>query len=1606
MKQKMKQYGVLEMVLHGKKAFIETREKEIEAEIRMKRLKLVELNQGLDEGTVDPAEKQPVKDAIEKKRVKEVNQEIYLALSLEWKRADNVELELMEMFANIMQPSMWSKVEHLETPKEIWDELEAHFNRLKVETKTRLTDRLNGMQLGRRKVQQLVQEISEICSELKELGITFDEDHQFHVLCGALPTEYAVMAETARGQSISYAQKVAIITRKELELEKKRTSKHINNIGGQPTQTPGKQPGTQKKGLVCFKCGKEGHFKRSCPEFTKTDGAGKTKYVGQIDQGARIKELEEQLAKLKGRGTEKPNKSPSHYMLSDGILGHVSKSERAYADSGAQLSVTPSLEILQNVRLLEVPCVVNMADSLTKYECTLAGEVHIPLDNSEEPMVIKEVYYCPEIAKTLIAVADMTDAGYEIRFSKYATSIYLSGKQVGRMNVSRRLSYTEVPLVSNEKGVYGISSAKLWHERMGHLGIQNLKRLPNAVVGMPKLDMDMDVICTGCMEGRQEREPFKPRNKESAVKMKPGEMLHSDIWGPAREPAMDTRARYFITLMDECTGYTFVDVMERKSEASECIISTINFIETQTGNKVKVLRSDNGREYLTERLRGYFEDKGIWHQKTIPGKSQQNGRAERLNRTLVDCANSMLQDAGLLQDLWAEALVTAVKVYNRTLPKDPEKKTRYELFWGAKPDVSRFRRFGCEAHTLIDYPEREGKFGKRSRKCIMIGYADDQKGYRLMEIETGRVYVSRDVKFNESRLPAKEREPIAAEEDYENSQVANPKVVHWQDEYTLNNDSADMHEEIGKAPYIPQADDDEDNDSVESNSDHDDDSVETTSEAEGESSVDSESIYQDPLTDEESPRNECPEVQGANIDDALPQQDVLEQIVEEHTSQEIAQEEIPAIEPRRSSRRIGSKPRVNYREYGENDIFSVDVDSEPTSIKEAMSREDWPLWRQAIEEEFESFQSNGTAILVDLPKGKTAMSGKLVFQYKRDNEGRVVRHKARCVARGFTQQYGVNYWESVAPTVMSATVRTLLTLAAEEDLEVEQMDVTTAFLIPRLNEEIYMKQVPGFGPEAPMNKVWKLEKALYGLVQAAHEWNREIDKKLSSLGFIKAYADPCLYSRDGIHLAIYVDDIILVGKDMKKINIIKEELMGAYKMKDLGPISKFLGMQVVRDRTARTIHLSQQSLAEDILKVGNMHDAKPESTPYLSKDVWTEEHASLDRTEMDKYPYATIVGKLLYLATNTRPDLCTVVGLAGRFTRNYGSLHWTGIKRILKYLQGTKNYALKLGGSAESTWSIAAWSDADWAGDKDSRKSTGGMMIKLRGSPIIWRSKKQPIVARSTRDAEYVAASDASLEIIWLRQMMKGLIGKEVKAVLYCDNQGAIATVRNGGGPRAKHIDVRYRSIEQLVQKGWLEIDYVGTEDMIANIMTKPETNSRFQQDVRQLGVSNGTVQVNALSHGLEQRLPDLFWNQPCGRNSQCTRMGVSRGLGSGHEASQPSAREGVEQGQLHRRESAQVCCQRHGGARTVQTLWSSKGHDHEWPAQRLLEEGGCWSTQGRLLRAQGNHGGHGDGPGAKLSEFGHVGRGDTDTSPQAASTGDTSRVSTQALLLPQATAN
>ena len=431
-------------------------------------------------------------------------------------------------------------------------------------------------------------------------------------------------------------------------------------------------------------------------------------------------------------------------------------------------------------------------------------------------------------------------------------------------------------------------------------------------------------------------------------------------------------------------------------------------------------------------------------------------------------------------------------------------------------------------------------------------------------------------------------------------------------------------------------------------------------------------------------------------------------------------------------------------------------------------------------EEISSLNSHHTWDLVDLPDGRNLVGCKWVYKTKYKANGQIDRFKARLVAQGYSQEAGVDYDEVFAPVARYKSIRSVLAIANQLNLEVHQMDVKSAFLNGELEDEIFMKQPNGFVDKRYPAKVCKLNKSLYGLKQSARCWNLMIDEYLKSLNYIQNKADPCIYYRTEVVdrkevimiVAVYVDDTIICSNNINMLNAEKERLSSRFEMDDRGELHFILGMEVNRDRNKRILTIDQKLYLKNVLKRFGMEDCKPVSTPIEPGTKFRK--LTADEEVIDESLYQAAVGSLNYAAIATRPDLSVAVGKLSQFMKNPGKEHWIGIKRVFRYIQGTLNYGLKF--SYSDSFKLYGYSDADLAGCVDTRKSTSGHVFRIGDSTISWRSKKQPIVALSSTEAEYVALCAAAQETIWLRNLLKDInILQPGATTLYEDNQGAIA---------------------------------------------------------------------------------------------------------------------------------------------------------------------------------------------------------------------------------------
>lgn len=515
----------------------------------------------------------------------------------------------------------------------------------------------------------------------------------------------------------------------------------------------------------------------------------------------------------------------------------------------------------------------------------------------------------------------------------------------------------------------------------------------------------------------------------------------------------------------------------------------------------------------------------------------------------------------------------------------------------------------------------------------------------------------------------------------------------------------------------------------------------------------------------------------------------------------------------------------------------------PQTYKQAIQSKDAKEWRAAMAEEMLSLHANGTFKEVIPPKGSNLVSCKWVFTVKTTASGTIERFKARLVARGFSQVYGKDYDQTFAPTVRMDTLRLFLAIVAKEDLECSQYDIKNAFTESELKEKIYLK-VPD---DIPVKKgfVWQALKSLYGLKQAARDWNGLMKAELIKWRFRQSAADPCMFVHEQktVKLLLYVDDIVAAAQNKGELDWFYKKLSSRFNAKNLGEINKILGARVTRNRQFRTLEIDQEQYLSSVLdKFGITQEAfKPKRVPATGYENLRPATDNDERINVNEYQQA--IGSLMYAMIFTRPDIAFILGKLSQFMSDPAKHHGHVLKSLLRYLKSTVKTRIRYGPGGVYD-SAVLYSDADWASDKVDRKSTSGSVSMFYNGPFSWSSKKQRSVATSSCESEYIALANCAKQGQWFAQVLRDLgysqfIGKNPRLVhMLGDNQGAIALTKNAHlNERSKHIDIAYHYIRDLAEQGSLRVDYIPTGDMVADGMTKPLDRVAFEKFKGQLGL-------------------------------------------------------------------------------------------------------------------------------------------------------------------------
>lgn len=1229
----------------------------------------------------------------------------------------------------LLDPINYVHVQNAITCKDVWENLEKAFDDSGLYRRVALLRDLITTTLdSSRNVDDYVNKIMSSAHKLRNIKFNIDDEWLGTLMLAGLPETYKPMIMGLESSGIKISAD-AIKTKLLQEVQcsessafftRKKGVSHVNNIS------------KFNKGPRCYKCNKHGHIAKNC--------------YSNVNK----KNLE---SKIKEESKEKG------FIAAFSASSQFTHPDLWYVDSGASMHMTNNCQSMYDVTSPPIPSIT--VASKTPLPVKSMGKVNLLMQGDEGSKIqVRQVLYIPKLAANLLSVSAMVKNGCKVIFRDKGCDIYdYNNKLLCSATLVNNLYQldTHREVYCNLTCSNNLNDVVLWHRRMGHLNFTDVNKLPECADGVnPFPDKSRSsIICTTCITGKQSRLPF---NNKGTRASEPLQLVHSDLCGPMEQVSLGGM-KYFATFIDDYTRKVYVYLLKNKSSVLDVFKDFKSKVENELDRKIKSIRSDNGKEYVSTDFEGFLRKHGIEHQTSTPYSPQQNGLAERMNRSLVERAKCMLFDANLSKQYWAEAIATAAYVINRSPTKSLDGKTPIELWSGRKPNLSNLRIFGSE--VMVQIPkERRQKWDAKSRKLIFVGYCESTKGYRVLDPSTNKIIKSRDVVFLESI-------------EGNNNNIYLPCVSN------SSPTAVQLPEETCKEEIeenLPESSDDE---------------------------------YQS----------------GDNNDSTyLPEE---------------------SIELETPTRNINLRPRrnVKYREEDEPDvsyfcpIFNL---NDPKTLEEALSSSHADQWKKAMQEEYDSLLQNKTWSLVDLPSDKRALPCKWVFKTKINEKGEVIRFKARLVIKGYAQKKGSDYEEVYAPVVRYTSIRYLIALAAKYDLEMSQMDAVSAFLQGDIDTEIYMSQPENYRKN---NQVCFLHKSIYGLKQASRQWNIKLNSALLNIGLTRSKIDPCLYylvnHSTMIFIAVWVDDFLIFTSSTITRKEIEEKLKAQFSMKDLGDVKQCIGMSISRNRKTGVILLDQEKYINMMLERFGMSECKPVRTPIEVNEKF--EKNSEDR-DID-IPYREAVGCLIYLAHVSRPDITFAVSKLSQFCNNPGHQHWLGVKRVMRYLQGTKD--LKMCYKREESHSITGYCDADWAGDSLDRRSCMGYTFLFQNASISWNSCKQQTVALSTAEAEYMAMALATQEALWLQQLQAELgQGNDGALLIYCDNQSAIKLASTDCyKPRTKHIDIRWHFIRENIVKCKIKFLFVNSCNMVADNLTKGTTFEKHLYCITKMGLrSVGSV--------------------------------------------------------------------------------------------------------------------------------------------------------------------
>lgn len=1024
---------------------------------------------------------------------------------------------------------------------------------------------------------------------------------------------------------------------------------------------------------------------------------------------------------------------------------------------------------------------VTIADN-SKMDATGRGDIQIMTQNGKS-FTLQNVLYVPQLASNLISVTRATqNPNIHFNFSKDRCQIMFQDTIIATADQENCLLVLKT--IPTRALVSTTPDTLTWHKRLGHLNKDYLTKTSKQTSIGPVSDFSCEV----CLKNKSTRNI----SRSTPIKAtRPLEKIHSDIAGPITPISLGGN-KYVITFTDDYSRYSWVNFMNEKSECLNMFQIFKKAVETEFSRKIAFLHCDNGGEYSSNAFKRFAHQEGIQIQYTVPHTPEQNGVAERLNRTLFDMTRCFLNDTPRLpKSLWAEMVRTSCYIKNR-LPTAANHKFQspYEKLFRRQPEISHLKIIGstCYNHQT---GKISGKLNERSSEGLLVGY-ETSNIFRIFDPATNKVSRARDVIICEGTSDKQ----IQIHES-----ITDPNLIYTE----LNPHSSGSR----TIPEMPQ-------------------NIQSPTRSANTPSLFDQKYLSIPGHFRSSSRFYSPD---STIDElADPQYDQQPQNARVFVAQcLIAADAGTALIPEYFEQAMTCKDSQQWGESMRDEIKSV------------MENSTWKLVPPP---------QDGTKVIqgrwvyqtkTDLHGNITRYKSRWVVKGFQQEEGTSYTDTFACVVKPMSYKILFSIAASLDLHIEQMDVKTaFLNSPISENVYVEQpygFEVNS-----KAEEEILIREILSSTPNSTntfprqfktkARLVCKLSRALYGLKQAPRAWYTTLKDFFHQCGLEPLKCDYAVFINVDrtLLIAVYVDDLLIFGKVTSQIQYLKMQLKDRFQMTDLGPAHMYLGMQISRDRISRVIYVDQQKYIRVILKRFNMQNCNAVRTPMemglkLVKRIDTA--SPQDITE-----YQKIIGCLEYAACATRPDITFAVHALAQFASNPDSSHFNAAKRVLRYLKGTEKFCLVFKGSQTSKFTLHGFTDADWAADTNDRKSIGGYCFYLNDSLVSHMSKKQRTVALSTAESETHAAMQATKEAIWLRNLLEELGYKQRGATtIFCDNQAAIALSRNPEfHSRSKHVDIQYHFLRYHVENHTVDLKYVGSEDMAADGLTKPLTQHKHNR--------------------------------------------------------------------------------------------------------------------------------------------------------------------------------